>query len=272
MTKLMTWEDSLLVPDIYPYIFSLESSDNAIFCFGCSHANDPVDGQFDAMQKCLESFEPDVVLIEGVSPLLRSRSLESRITMLDQIARRDPKELIRSWGEPGFLACLAHRKNISVYSPEPDPNDEVLHLLKLGFSRNELFLHYLLRDIDQYHRFPPGKDFDLYFSGSIKSFISQSNWKEFDYSLDNLQRIAETIWSTRVNFFDKTFVDQKVWPVKWETVINEIARQCSDYRDYHILDEIKYYLDANQRVFIAYGYSHTIRQEPVIRSWKCWAK
>ncbi len=53
-------------------------------------------------------------------------------------------------------------------------------------------------------------DFDEYFDKYLQMFIRHTNWFEYDYSIQNLQRIAERIWPAKVDFLDFDFVKEKV--------------------------------------------------------------
>ena len=85
-------------------------------------------------------------------------------------------------------------------------------------------------------------------------------------SFTHLQKIAKQIWFEEADFPNPDFVKEKVWPTKWETVINEISRVTGDFRDYHIVDEIRYHFAEYDRIYIVYGGSHLVRQEPVLEA------
>lgn len=63
------------------------------------------------------------------------------------------------------------------------------------------------------------------------------------------------------------FVD----PIPWEhnknnqTVINQIARATSQYRDRFMVSEIAKALQTHKKIFVVFGASHAVMQEPALK-------
>jgi hypothetical protein len=70
-SRIKTWNQYLESDFMKNYdrshSFKLESHGKELFFFGTTHINDPEDALFDRMKKEFESFEPDMVYIEGRS-------------------------------------------------------------------------------------------------------------------------------------------------------------------------------------------------------------
>ena len=208
--------------------------------------------------------KPQVMVVEGLNCLRRGDRSGNRPYLLSDIAGLTRDDAIRRHGEAGFSTWIAIRAGIPVYCGEPEWEDEIAHLVALGYSQADLFLHYLIRAVDQYHRSSPRESFEEGIQRNLSWFQSVTQWQGFDYSVSNLEQIAAQTWPEPVALRTPEYAKEKVWPTKFESVVNDISRASSDYRELAIIAEIKRCLQENDRVFVTYGGSHLVRQEPVL--------
>lgn len=60
-------------------------------------------------------------------------------------------------------------------------------------------------------------------------------------------------------------------PIPWEdkrdkqTVLNQVARATSQYRDAFMVSEIAKALETHKKIFVVFGASHAVMQEPALR-------
>jgi hypothetical protein len=123
----------------------------------------------------------------------------------------------------------------------------------------------MLRAFEQFHRLQ-NVELDAYYAVNRDHFARITNWAGFDYSLSYLERTAEALWPGEVDLRNPEFVKGKVWPVRYDSIVNEIARASGDIRDQHIYSELVHALELFDRAFVVYGGSHLLRQEPLLEA------
>jgi hypothetical protein len=82
-----------------------------------------------------------------------------------------------------------------------------------------------------------------------------------------MMRIHGRLFNTQFESRDKDFLSSILDPRLETSIINKIsAFDDSGLRDNYILDEIDKYWKKGLSIFIIYGSSHAVMQEPVLRS------
>lgn len=254
-------------PDIYT--FTIQSGDGSLFYFGATHSNNPNNKMFLDIKKQFDEFEPDAVFIEG---FLQLRT-EDRFKILEWAKNLNEKELIHEAGESGYTIKLAIEKMIFVDSPEPKFQEEITYLQEEGFSKDEMFAYYMLRYIQQRTRIPePRPSIEEYAASELKFLQKLTRWNDFDFSLSYFYKVANKIWGDDfdVNGSERELLS-KIDPIPWEdeklkqTAVNAVSRASGEFRDQYIVQEIDKVLQNHKRLFIVYGLSHAVIQEPALR-------
>lgn len=134
------------------------------------------------------------------------------------------------------------------------------------FSPEEVEYYYFARIVYQWGNMEePKPDFSTYVSNFLKGDKHISKWEDFDFSLENMKKIHHSLFGTDFNENDTDFFYSIVNPVELNTVVNKVARASSIYRDEHIIGEIKSYQEQGYSIFIQYGSSHAVMQEPALK-------
>ena len=249
-----------------PYVFELEKGPKKLVYYGSDHSNDPAHRIFNDIEQRFNNASPQIVIVEGI-PLLNSQKDRAR----EMASGMSSEQVIKKFGEPGFAVKLAVDAGIEMESPEPQYKEEVDHLLKQGFSKEEVFAFYMYRHINQYHRIPDQPSVEEFLKPEIEQFKKSSEWPGFDYSIENLRRIGQTIWGENSNFDDPDVAAQRVDPTLWagteekQTRINLVSQACNNFRDQFIVKRIREILKQYDRVFVVYGASHAYMQEPALK-------
>ncbi len=263
--KIMTMEEYSSLHHETPYTFSLQSGDKELFYFGAPHVRDTKDSIFSEIKAAFDKADPDVIFIEGMNA-----SIDKNI--INEKGRNSTtKEAIEGAGEAGFALKLALDKGIEWLSPEPKDADLYEHLLKQGFSKDEIFARAVLLVLPQYNRQINKRDFKEYSHYFIEQFKDETNWEGFDYSYGPAIQIGELILGKPINLDNEEeasdYIDPTPWPNKKEkqTVLNRIGEASSEFRDKHIIKDIDEALKIYKRLFIVYGASHAVMQEPALK-------
>jgi hypothetical protein len=243
------------------YVFELRKGSKIILYFGSNHISDPQDPMYRQIAEKFSEINPDMVYIEGMQKI-NTNNIKVRERILTSTLDSTKLE-----GENSFTLKLAVDAGIDFESPEPEFAEELAHLLHKGFSKQNIFNYYMYRDIDQYQRMHKNRDAgecerDL--KSYIRYFRTISAWntEEVDYFEQDVL--------SHLNVDDESFYHIQVDPIPWEgnpqTVINEISRGSSSFRDNHIFQRITQGLKTHNRIFIVYGSAHAVKQEPALRA------
>jgi hypothetical protein len=263
-------EDYLISQDEYaridhpvPYNFQIEANGKLLSYFGARHSSDPKDPMFDELERNFKDAKPDLVLIEG------ARNIAQATTLLKvQKVPLSRDEIIRKHGESIYAASLAISDSIEVESPEPDRAEEVATMEKRGFSREEIFSYYCGRVFAQYLRRQDKPILEEYMTPYLRSFQDDAGWKGFDFSLPALLKTCEK-FSGHALDPDSLDISELTDPIKREGQpwgrLNEVAAASNRFRDEHIIGRIEQSLKGHSRIFIVFGSSHAVIQEPAIR-------
>ena len=230
-----------------PYILEFKRDNKYLVVYGCRHSFDPGDSLFFDIEKRFKDLEPDLALNEGGE----WRIFDSQ------------EETIRKSGEQGFLRYVSKKYAVPVMSLEPPPEKEYEYIFK-KYSKKDVLLMYFCRQISQLQRAQGIKSFEEYMSGFLK-YLKESGMPVSDEEteLENLIKIYEEFFNEEFNW--EGFEPKNVWPNYNRTLLNEISREVSLFRDKYIVNFIKEQLSKNDRIFVLIGVSHVIQQEPVLR-------
>ena len=190
--KVMTFGEYAEKEHETPYVFEITYGDKKIVYFGARHSHKPDGPMFEQIRKRFEEANPQVVFVEGMANLKgREEEASSRAKEVSE------QEVIKKFGEPGFTLKLAAESGVKFESPEPNAKEKIQHLVEQGFSQEELFAFFMYDLVLQYHRMIEKPSIKEYLKPHIESFQRDTNWQNFDYSVDNLKKIGATIWGKR---------------------------------------------------------------------------
>ncbi|MEX0998990.1 MAG: hypothetical protein WD000_03400 [Thermodesulfobacteriota bacterium] len=263
---VMTAEQYAGIEHDIPYVYDVEANNKKVTYFGVGHSWDPKDPVWEKLKIQFVGAKPNIVLVEGFDNL-SSRKKE----VIDSAEKYSEDVVIGKMGESGLALKLAIEKGIDFDSPEPAFKEEIKYIEEQGLSREAIFGYYIFRMIPQWQQHQEKEDFRNYIEREIDSIQHATQWDDFDYSYENINRIAQQFWGEGINLDDPDYYSRKVNPIPWEekktsqTEVNLAARFSSRFRDQYMIGKIAEYLEHYDRIFIVYGASHAVMQESAIK-------
>lgn len=236
-----------------PYSFTIEKNGQYLYYFGANHSHDPKNEQFPLLRECWKDFlektdgENAVVFVEGGLRKL----LEGEETAIKQDS------------ESGFITFLANNAHVPVHCPEPNRTTERSELLK-KFSKEEVQYYYFARVAHAWHRRDLKPDFEEYIGHYLKKDKADSGWQDFDFSFEHMKLIHKKLFGDDFEN-NEQFSFRNINPTVENSVINKVARACSTHRNVHIVSEIIKFWKEGKNIFVVFGGSHAIVQEPALR-------
>lgn len=237
-----------------PYLYTIRNGDQHLYYFGAQHSFDPSHHQFAILKKFFNDFltstqkQERLVLIEGGVPT------ECAISETEAIVKG---------GEAQCTHYYAKNANVSISSPELK-SQELVNKLLGKYSLDLVAYYFFARTCVQYFRLNRDQEFDSY----INIFLNKNlEALAGPYLLPNskLNLIHEELFQNVLNSNDVAFFQKITNPNGLDTVINEVTRYSSILRDEAVLFEIKKEWHAGKSLFITFGATHAIMQEPAIR-------
>lgn len=258
MSEIMSYSEylSIQITKPTPYIFTLGQPPHILYYFGVRHSYDANDPQYPTLRKQWQSFLTHADSRNSLVFIEAGRRLPLRESETEAIQRN---------GESGLMTYLAHKANIPVDCPEPDSTTEFLSLRKL-YQADDILFYYTARVVAQYFRVtnpPPLEEYVRpYIERDKRTFGQEAGHWSWDYFTQRAKLL-------NAPGFDKS--SEKFWrnvanPTIEGTIINEVTRSCSQFRDEHISSEIIKQFRSGKSLFITYGSTHAIMQEPYLRS------
>ncbi len=231
----------------FPYILDYEKQDKHLLVYGCHHSFAPDDTMLIDIENKFERLNPDLALNEGGNWQI----YETR------------EETILKSGEQGFLRYLCNKNNVPVKSFEPESEKEYKHILS-KYTKKNVLLMYFCRQISQIQRQQEISNFQEYMIDFL-SYLKNSGFpmEEPEYEYDNLIELYEQLFNVKFDW--KKFNPENVWPIYSNTILNEINKDITEFRDKHIVNLIDKELKNNNKIFVLMGGSHVVKQEPVIK-------
>jgi len=253
---LMTYEeycakdDSTL--DDVPYPFEIKTTDQVLSYFGARHTYDPHHPEIPLIKEAWNSFlsetrpEHRIALVEGGVP----------------DSSENEEEAITKNGEIGLVVYLAKKDGVRVESPEPPVAFEVVALLK-QFSKEEILYYYVSRAADQWARTDRQAEM-LQYILRVVSDEAEALGLKVDI-LTTLKETHQKLFGTALNLHDLEHFNRASDPVHISSASNEVARATSILRDTYILQVTEEKWREGKDLFIIYGQTHAVMQEPAIR-------
>jgi len=265
LSSIMTAEEYAQMDHETPYVFDLKIGDKELHYFGSPHVSDPSSPVFTQIEAAFNKANPDIVFVEGVHVLGDIMKFNERIKADSR------EEAIEHMGESGFALKLGVEKGTEWRSPEPTDEDLYNELLAKGFSKEQVFAWDVFRILPQYKRQMKREGFEKYVSGFIDRFKRTTNWENFNYSYERAIKLGEQIFGEAVDIENDQRALDRIDPIPWnekkekQTILNGISEASSLFRDRKIVSDIAGALKTHKRVFVVYGASHAVMQEPALR-------
>lgn len=239
-----------------PKMFEVTNGKQYLYYYGASHVNDPEHPMLPHIEEYWSKFL-SVVDDKSTAVAVNEGGLRNPEGDRDTMIKRD--------GEGGLITYLATKENIEIISPEPNRMDVDKELLK-EFSKDEIQCYYFVRVVNQYLQSKPEKSFEDYIKKILEVDKKESDWSDFDFSLENMKRIHTQIFGNEFNLEEQGFFYTVINPSRKDTVINAIARASSGYRDMFIIEKIIEKWGEGKSLFVVYGFSHGYRQEKALKT------
>lgn len=249
-----------------PHAYELHQGDKTLVYYAPGHTYEPTVLIEGLKQKFLE-VGPDLVLVEGM-PFINNLGpvqLESRFGAVSDV------NLLHKNGEPAYTVKLAVENGVQVLSPEPPEGENIEHLLRLGFSREEVFAEHAANAIREFHLQQSVSSLDEYMQPYLNMFAEEFGWKDFAFTMEHFRIVARSVWSGQHGLSDDEFYKEVSDPIPWEDKqvpygrTNQIAAAWNDYRDAYMVDFIQEQLKKRNKLFVVFGTTHAVRQEPALR-------
>lgn len=261
LKRLMTIEEYGKVKHDKPYTFEAATSDNskALLFFGAKHTAEPNDPMFPHLETSFKNFRPDLVMVEaapGPKGLTREEFNEG-------IVSQSVDEVIKRRGEPGFTIRMAVENGIEWFCPEPDRNDEFQYLLEEGYSQQEIQAWALFRNIPVFNKRRGERTFDEFAQSSITHFLEKTGWNLAN-SIEDIINTGIEMIGQKVDVENDMEIHKYINPGEGNKM-QKLSKLSWAYRDRAILENIINQLDKHNRIFIVYGASHAVVQEPALR-------
>ncbi len=234
----------------FPYLFSLQQKNQHLYYFGANHSTDPSNKQYLEIEAFWNQFlsKTDalncIVLVEG---------------SLRRIATSREESIINHGAEGGFITFLAsHHPGIIIQCPEP-PQCLIDEHLYTFFSPETISYknsaQQLLWEIRKHKANPHLSWEKIRQSSTLDLHVVESLHKH---------HFKQPFTPTNEDFFYSI-----TNPVEEYSIINEVCRKASIFRDTSIVSYIENLVKMGKNIFIVYGGTHAIMQEPAIRTiWK----
>jgi hypothetical protein len=101
--------------------------------------------------------------------------------------------------------------------------------------------------------------------GYAKMDKEVSEWEDFDFSLEAMKKVHVEFFGIPFDQHDGRFFYNLIDPTQHKTIFNKISRIASEIRDRYIVREIEKYVQDGYSVFVQYGATHAVMQEPLLR-------
>jgi hypothetical protein len=221
----------------------LFSPNKELFWFKGVHCNDPKNLMFTDINTEFSQFNPDLVLVEGQSCLLKYGDELSAIKA----------------GESNYTVYLAQQNGIECEDLEPSDSD-LIDYLTTKYTKREVLTMYLIRQMIQWSRDKKGSsDFEYRVVKYLK--WEDKNFGCFDEEI-NMANVSELLKPytgiDSINNKNNTSFDASKYLYFSENKMNDIYNETYEFRNKYLLEVIEKALTKCDRIFIMMGFDHAI--------------
>ena len=237
----------------YPYTFEINNKKQRLFYIGAKHINNETNSQNDYIKTRFSEFvdmqqkDNTIVIVEGG---------------VDKANFENEIDAIHNGGEGGLLTYLAKHIGVKVISGEPSEKYEIE---KLGnyFSAEDIIEYYFAREAEYWNRLPENakKPFREHIEERAGKFKNYSLFENFDFSIENLVKIHLKKYPGIFNEKDRKSFYEEARPKK-----GNVSEASGIIRDEYMVSRILELWNKGYSIFVVYGSSHAIVQEPALRT------
>lgn len=266
LDNIMTAKEYSQTKHKTPYIFVLKKKNGKeLYYFGSLHTRDPKNPLFENIEVAFKKADPDIIFAEGMH-------VQGDVNRFNEMMKGNSREdVVDRMGEAGFIVKLALEKGIAWYSPKTADEDLYSELLAQRFSKEEVFAWEVLQILPQYNRQMNKHGFAAYAEPHINALRQATSWDGFDYSYEHAIRIGEKILGKVLEVENEPHALDFIDPIPWagkqatQTTLNRLSEASSIMRDRKIVSEIAETFKTYKKIFVVYGSSHAVMQEPALR-------
>lgn len=247
---ILSYEDYSKQGIELPYVLDIKNGTKRLVYYGARHSFDPADSMFIDIEKRFYELDPDLVFNEGGDGW-------------PEIADRDSTIILT--GDPGFTRYLGRKSKAVVKSIEPPDSAEYAYLLS-KFNKNDVVLMYACRQIDQFRQ-QEGVT-DSTFTAYMEFFLNQMRdngmpLNDNEVRMDHVKAHYQALLKSPLNW--KTFDPTIYYPTHSQTLLNEIMRESTYFRDRYIISQLQQAFKRSDKIFIVMGGSHLVIEEPALK-------
>lgn len=251
---IMSYEEYRKKKTSAPYFFKIEKKDQILYYFGSNHSYDPNNEQYLALKKHWREFsaktkpENSLVLVEGgVRPVAKNAI-----------------EAISIGAEANLITYLANKKGYKTYSPEPGRVAETKALLS-KYTKEQIQYFYFAQIVHQWGNLIDKPNFREYVYRFLKYDKEITGWKGFDFTINNMKRIHQELFNGEFDEIHTNFFGSITNPLFGTTIINQFVQDQNIERDVLIIKKILENWKEGNNLFIVFGYTHVVMQEPALK-------
>ncbi len=242
----------------FPYQFVLSKPHQVLYYFGGNHMHDYKDKQY----KKLEQFFYD---------FLKNTNKKNCVVLVEALVNQEKRQKIKTKekasvdnAESSYITFLADQAGILVLCPEPEEKIMVDQLCKI--FNQELVAYKNLAEVAVQYNNVKSVVPDTIFQDYMMPFVARDQ-KIFsiDVSLDAMAKIHEKLFKTQFDPNDRQFFWNTLYEDK-HSIIFKVSEQAAVLRDLGIIACIDRLLKQGKNIFVVYGGTHAVMQEPVIRN------
>lgn len=253
-SALMTYKEYNKKRHFVPYLFKIEKNGQVLYYFGSNHSYDPKNEQYVALKKYWSEFSVktkpgnSLILVEGgVRPIAKSA-----------------KEAISKGAEANLITYLGSKMGYKTHTPEPGRVAETKNLLS-KYTKQQIQYFYFARVVNQWGNMVSKPNFDEYINRFLERDKKETGWKNFDFSLRNMKKIHKSLFGGEFENKHTSFFGSISNPTYRTTAINAFSQDQGIERDILVVEEILKKWRDGINIFIVFGHTHAVVQEPVLK-------
>jgi hypothetical protein len=205
--------------------------------FGTNHSNKN-NFQINQLKKELFEFKSEIILIEGG---------------FEKSVFKNESEAISYGGELGFTSYYAKNNNILIEGNDP-PEVESIEFLSAMYDRDFSFFYFVLRNFNCFIKRPTKESSEEIMDKIITGFKHESEWEDYDFSLDNFKNIFKNIFNYEFDFSKNYGSYFSSLENKKET--NKATRKLNKFRDIYMIKKILEFILIYNKIFVVKGGIH----------------
>jgi hypothetical protein len=188
-------------------------------------------------------------------------------------------------GEPSGVTFLAKEKGAKVISPEPAMENQIKELSALGFTKYQIMLYYVVRELPSEIETQAVNDYEIMNIQRLAVLLGDRKAKKFeeDYIFNTIipklnaemsKLKGKPLFKRRGNLIFSNYDSDELYPLTDPTLpaihpekailTNEIAFNVSYIRDKNIIREIDKAIKSGKSPLAVYGRSHVARIKPAL--------